>query len=78
MVIAKPIGTPKKTSEPSLIHKFLVKVEPIEQLHGNFLLLVDGMTFYQQSKGSNTTVVEFAMNIFWNPINWKYSSYSSM
>jgi hypothetical protein len=62
--LAEPIGTLKKTSKSSLLHKLEGKVDPVESINGNYALVIVGMAYVQQSKISDTTFGEFAMNLF--------------
>ena len=42
--LAGPSGVLKKTSKASLLHKIESKVEPLDSLHGEQVLIIDGMT----------------------------------
>ena len=46
--LAETLGTLKKTSKASLLHKLEGNVDPIESIDGCFALIVDGMAFVQQ------------------------------
>ena len=61
--LAEPIGTLKKTSKASLLHKLKGKVNPLESICRRFALIVDGMAFVQQIKVTNITFSEFAMKL---------------
>ena len=61
--LAEPIGSLKKTSKSSLLHKLEGKVEPLESLIGQHALIVDGMAYVQQSKVVNKTYGDFAKEL---------------
>ena len=63
----------RNTPKASLLHKLEGKVEPIEQICGNFTLIVDGIAFVQQSKICNNIRRVCYESIEQNPINWKCS-----
>ena len=48
--LAEPLGSLKKTSKASLLHKLEGKVESLESLNGQHVLIVGGMVYVQQSK----------------------------
>ena len=56
--LAEPSGGWKKTLKTSLLHKIESKVEPLESLHGQQVLIIDDMTY---SKVYNKTLYQFAM-----------------
>ena len=68
--LAEPLGSLKKTSKSSLLHKLEGKVEPLESLNGNHALIVDGMAYVQQSKVVNKTFGKFRSR----PIGKNFSS----
>ena len=57
--LAEPLGSLKKTSKASLLHKLEGKVESLESLNEQHALIVDGMTYFQQSKVVNQTSGDF-------------------
>ena len=61
--LAEPIGSLKKTSKSSLLHKLEGKVEPLESLIGQHALIVDEMAYVQQSKVINKTFGDFAKEL---------------
>ena len=61
--LAEPLGSLKKTSKASLLHKLEGKVESVESLNGQRTLIVDGMVYVQQSKVVNQTFGDFANNL---------------
>ena len=62
--LAEPLGSMKKTSKASLLHKLEGKVESLESLNGQHALIVDGMAFVQQSKVVNQAFEDFANDLF--------------
>jgi hypothetical protein len=62
--LAETIRTLSKTSKASFLHKLDGKVNPVEMINGNYVLIIDGMAYVQQSKVSDTTFGEFAMKLF--------------
>ena len=61
--MAEPNGVLKKTSKALLLHKIESKMEPLDSLHGEQVLIIDGMTYVQQSKVYNKTFVQCAMHL---------------
>ena len=61
--LAEPSGELKETSKASLLHKTESKLEPLDSLHGEQVLIIDGMTYVQQSKVYNKTSGQFAMDL---------------
>ena len=57
------MGTLKKTSKASLMHKLEGKTNPLELMDGDYTMIVDGMAYVQQAKVKNITYVEFATNL---------------
>ena len=51
--LAEPSGALKETSKASLLHKIESKVDSLDSLHGEQVLIIDGMTYIQQSKVYN-------------------------
>ena len=61
--LAESLGSLKKTSKASLLHKLEGNVEPLESLNGHHALIVDGMAYVQQSKVDNKTFGDFAKDL---------------
>ena len=61
--LAEPSDAWKKTLKTSLLHKIKSKVRPLEILHEKLLLIIDNMTYVQQSKVHNKTFCQFAMDL---------------
>ena len=61
--LADPIGSLKKTSKSSLLHKLEGQVDPIESLQEQHTLIIDGMAYVQQAKVTDKTFGEFAMDL---------------
>ena len=61
--LAEPLGSLKKTSKASLLHKLEGKVESLESLNEQHALIVDRMTYFQQSKAVNQTSGDFFNNL---------------
>lgn len=61
--LAEPIGTLKKTSKASLIHKLEDKVEPLQNISGEHAMIFDGMAYVQQSQITNKTFGQLAMDL---------------
>ena len=61
--LAEPLGSLKKTSKASLLHKLEGKVESLESLNEQHALIVDRMTYFQQSKVVNQTSGDFFNNL---------------
>ena len=60
--LAEPSGALKKTSKASLLHEIEFKVEPLDSLHGEQVLIIDAMTYVHQSKVYNKIIGQFAMD----------------
>ena len=61
--LAEPLGSLKKTSKASSLHKLEEKVESLESLNGQRALITNGMAYVQQSKVFNQTFGIFAINL---------------
>ena len=61
--LAEPSDAWKKTSKTSLLQKIKSKVRPLEILHEKQVLIIDNMTYVQQSKVYNKTFYQFAMDL---------------
>ena len=61
--LVEPIGTLKKTSKASLLHKLEEKVEPIENVSGEYAMIIDGMMYVQQAQVSNKTFGQLARDL---------------
>ena len=46
-----------------LLHEIKSKVEPLDSLHRDQVLMIDGMNYVQQSKVYNKTFSQFAMDL---------------
>ena len=62
-VLAEPSGALKKISKVLLLHKIESNVQPLDSLHGEQVLIIDGMSYVQQSKVYNKTFGHFAMDL---------------
>ena len=62
--LAEPNSALKKISKASLLHKIKSKVEPLGSLHGEQVLIRNGMTHVPQCKTYNKTLGQFAMDLF--------------
>ena len=61
--LAEPMGTLKKTSKVSLLHKLEGKTETVREIDGRYAHIFDGMAYVQQSRVSKITFGEFAQNL---------------
>ena len=61
--LADAMGTLKKTSKAALMHKLEGKIEPTEQIEGDYAMIIDGMAYVQQANVKNITYAEFATNL---------------
>lgn len=61
--LANPLGSLKKTSKSSLLHKLEGKIEPIESIQGPHTLIIDGMAYVQQAKVADKTFGKLAMDL---------------
>ena len=61
--LAERLGSLKKISKASLLHKLEEKVESLESLNVQYTLIVDGTAYVQQSKVVNEIFVDFVNDL---------------
>ena len=61
--LAEPMGTLKKTSKATLMHKIEGETEPVSNIDGDYALIVDAMAYVQQAKVNELTYSDFATNL---------------
>jgi len=59
------MGTLKKTSKATLLHKLEGPVEPLERVSGDYAIVFDGMAYVQQSQVNNKTFSELSTDLLY-------------
>ena len=61
--LAEPVGTLKKTSKATFLHKLEGPVEPLERVSGDYAMVFDGMVYVQQSQVTNKTFGQLSTDL---------------
>ena len=62
-VLAEPMGTLKKTSKTTLLHRLEGPVKPLERVSGDYAMVFDGMAYVQQSQFTNKTFGQLSTDV---------------
>ena len=61
--LAEPMGTSKKTSKATLLHKLEGPVEPLERVKGDYAMVFDGMAYVQRSQVTSKTFGQLSTDL---------------